>query len=94
MIIYRWNYSSKEYIKVLTIQTILNMKEMNYYKLYLEKFLLDNDLAKRYGKSFVEARSEQASESYELMRRNGCTVEQAQELAMSELMQETFLPEA
>ncbi len=62
------------------------MKEMNYYKLYLEKFLLDNDLAKRYGKAFVEARSEQASESYELKRRNGCTVEQAQEFAMSVLL--------
>ena len=35
--------------------------------LYLEKVLLDNDLAKRYGKAFVEARSEQASESYEQM---------------------------
>ena len=62
------------------------MKEMNYYKLYLEKVLLDNDLAKRYGKAFVEARSEQASESYELKRRNGYTVEQAQEVAMSVLL--------
>ena len=86
MIIYRWNYSGKEYIKVLTIQTILNMKEMNYYKLYLEKFLLDNDLAKRYGKAVVEVRSEQASESYEQMRRSGYTVEQAHELAMSILL--------
>ena len=94
MIIYRWNYSGKEYIKVLTIQTILNMKEMNYYKLYLEKFLLDNDLAKRYMDNSVEARAKQASECYEQMRLNGFTVEQAQELAMSELMQETFLPEA
>ena len=67
---------------------------MNYYKLYLEKFLLDNDLAKRYGKQSVEAHAELASECYEQMRRNGYTVEQAQELAMSELMRETFLPEA
>lgn len=70
------------------------MKEMNYYKLYLEKFLLDNDLAKRYMNHSVEARAKQASECYEKMRRNGYTVEQAQELAMSELMRETFLPEA
>jgi hypothetical protein len=70
------------------------MKEMNYYKLYLEKFLLDNDLAKRYVDHSVEARAKQASECYEKMRRNGYTVEQAQELAMSELMRETFLPEA
>jgi hypothetical protein len=51
------------------------MKEMNYYSLYLEKILLDNDLAMRYGNPFIEARSEQASESYEQIRRNGCTVE-------------------
>ena len=62
------------------------MKEMNYYSLYLEKILLDNDLAMRYGNPFIEARSEQASESYEQIRRNGCTVEQAQELAMSQLL--------
>lgn len=62
------------------------MKEMNYYMLYLEKVLLDNDLAKRYGKAFVEARSEQASESYEQMRRSGFTVEQAHEFAMSILL--------
>ena len=33
------------------------MKEMNYYSLYLEKILLDNDLAMRYENPFVEARS-------------------------------------
>lgn len=60
---------------------------MNYYKLYLEKILLDNDLAERYGRTFVEARSELASVSYEQMRRSGCTVEQAQEFAMSQLLQ-------
>ncbi len=54
--------------------------------LYLEKVLLDNDLAKRYGKAVVEARSEQASESYEQMRRSGFTVEQAHEFAMSILL--------
>ena len=70
------------------------MKEMNYYSLYLEKILLDNDLAKRYGIPFVEARSEQASECYELMRRNGCTVEQAQESAMSLLLQKCRLTSA
>ena len=62
------------------------MKEMNYYSLYLEKILLDNDLAMRYENPFVEARSEQASECYEQMRRSGCTVEQAQEFAMSTLV--------
>ena len=70
------------------------MKEMNYYMLYLEKVLLDNDLAKRYGKAFVEARSEQASESYEQMRRSGYTVEQAHEFAASNLLQGIRLPEA
>ena len=59
---------------------------MNYYSLYMEKILLDNDLAVRYGNPFIEARSELASESYEQMRRNGCTVEQAQEFAMSLLL--------
>lgn len=70
------------------------MKEMNYYSLYLEKILLDNDLAKRYGNPFVEARSEQASECYELMRRNGSTVEQAQESAMALLLQKCRLTSA
>ena len=70
------------------------MKEMNYYMLYLEKVLLDNDLAKRYGKAVVEARSEQASESYEQMRRSGFTVEQAHEFAASNLLQGIRLPEA
>ena len=60
------------------------MKEMNYYSLYLEKILLDNDLAMRYGNPFIEARSEQASESYEQIRRNGCTVEQAQVFLLRE----------
>ena len=62
------------------------MKEMNYYSLYLEKILLDNDLAMRYKNAFVEVRSEQAPECYEQMRRSGCTVEQAQEFAMSTLV--------
>jgi hypothetical protein len=62
------------------------MKEMNYYSLYLEKILLDNDLAMRYKNPFVEVRSEQASECYEQMKRSGCTVEQAQEFAMSTLL--------
>lgn len=72
--------------RITLIIIVSAMKEMNYYMLYLEKVLLDNDLAKRYGKAFVEARSELASESYEQMRRSGYTVEQAHEFAMSILL--------
>ena len=61
-------------------------KELDYYRLYLQKFLKEtgNDLMN--DEDFVSSRADLAAEEYENVRRDGASVALAQEAAMAVLM--------
>lgn len=61
-------------------------KELDYYMLYLQKFLKEtgNDLMD--DEEFLSSRAELAAEEYENVRRDGASVAVAQESAMAVLM--------
>lgn len=62
-------------------------KELSYYRLYLKKFLVDTDDPRKYVDDFIEARAELAEKEFEERRRDGLTVDQAQERAIAVLME-------
>ena len=61
-------------------------KELSYYRLYLKKFLTDTDDPRKDVDDFIDSRSELAEREYEERRREGLTVDQAQECAIAVLM--------
>jgi len=60
--------------------------ELSYYGLYLLSFLNENHPERLPDTDFIETRSALADDIYEQARREGHTVEQAQELAMTVLV--------
>ena len=62
-------------------------KELDYYRLYLLKFLQDtgNDLMN--DEEFISSRADLAAQELEDMRRDGASVAVAQESAMAVLME-------
>ena len=61
-------------------------KELDYYRLYLLKFLQDtgNDLMN--DEEFISSRADLAAQEFEDMRRGGASVVVAQESAMAVLL--------
>lgn len=61
--------------------------ELSYYGLYLLSYLKENYPGRLFDIGFIETRSALAADTYEQARREGHTVEGAQELAMATLLQ-------
>lgn len=61
-------------------------KELDYYRLYLLKFLRDTDDPHKDDEEFISSQAELAAEEYENVRRDGASVVIAQEAAMAVLM--------
>lgn len=63
-------------------------KELDYYALYLQKYLTDTGDKRKDDEGFISSRAELAAEEYEDMRRGGASVAVAQESAMVVLLNE------
>jgi len=61
-------------------------QELSYYGLYLLRYLMEQHSKKAKDLNFIYQRELQAAETFELARREGHSVEGAQELAMDALM--------
>lgn len=61
--------------------------QLSYYELYLTKYLRDFHPEKAFDTTFIKQRSDSAAITFEESRLQGHTVDQAQELAIKELMQ-------
>ena len=61
-------------------------KELSYYRLYLRKYLVDTDDPRKDVEDFINSRAELAEREWEERRRDGLTVNQAQECAIAVLM--------
>ncbi len=62
-------------------------RELSYYRLYLLRFLREQEDKRANDDEFIDARSDAAEKEYEERRRDGLTVNQAQELAMAVLLE-------
>lgn len=63
------------------------LKELDYYRLYLLKFLQDTGNDLRNDEDFISSRADLAAQELEDMRRDGASVAVAQESAMAVLME-------
>ena len=63
-------------------------KELSYYRLYLQRLLSEWGEENRVSEDFLDERADAAEEEYEKARREGLTVDQAQERAMAVLLDE------
>lgn len=63
-------------------------KEMSYYRLYLKKYLTETGDPRKNVEAFIDSRAELAEQEFEDARRDGLTVDQAQERAIAVLMDE------
>lgn len=61
-------------------------KDLNYYALYLKKYLRDEEDPRANDEAFISERAESAAAHFEECRLQGMSVDQAQESAMSLLM--------
>ena len=61
-------------------------RELDYYRLYLLKFLRDTDDPHKDDEEFISSQAELAAEEYENVRRDGASVALAQESAMAVLL--------
>lgn len=61
-------------------------KKFSYYGMYLRKYLKDIDSPFQDDEEFINERTEQAGTEYENARRDGLTVDQAQERAIAVLV--------
>ena len=61
--------------------------ELSYYRLYLLRFLKEQEDERSNDDEFIDARADAAEIEYEERRRDGLTVDQAQELAMAVLLE-------
>lgn len=62
-------------------------KDLNYYALYLKKYLRDEEDPRANDEAFISERAESAATHFEECRLQGMSVDQAQESAMSILME-------
>ena len=62
-------------------------KELDYYALYLQKYLTDTGDKRKDYEGFIRSRAELAAQEFEEARRDGLTVDQAQERAIEILME-------
>lgn len=62
-------------------------RELSYYRLYLLRYLREQEDERATDEEFIDARSDAAEKEYEERRRDGLTVDQAQELAMAVLLE-------
>ena len=62
-------------------------KELDYYALYLQKYLTDTGDKRKDDEGFIRSRAELAAQEFEEARRDGLTVDQAQERAIEILME-------
>jgi len=60
--------------------------EASYYGLYLLRYLKDTEDFRQHDHDFINCRADDAAGTYEAERREGATVNQAQEVAMKVLM--------
>ena len=60
-------------------------RELDYYELYLLDYLRQHKFSQQHDRYFICARADEAAETYEQERRNGHSMDQAQELAMTAL---------
>lgn len=60
--------------------------EFQYTRLYLKKYLVDNDDPRAHDAEFINDRADLAGQEYENNRLSGLEVFQAEELAMEVLM--------
>lgn len=63
-------------------------KELDYYALYLQKYLTDTGDKRKDDEGFISSRAELAAQEFEDMRRGGASVPVAQESAMAVLLNE------
>lgn len=75
------------------MRKIENKPELSYYGLYLLRYLLEQHSRKAKDLSFIYQRENEASETFEQARLDGCSVEGAHELAMSVLTKDLGLTE-
>ena len=61
--------------------------ELSYYRLYLLRFLKEQEDERANDDEFIDACSDAAEIEYEERRRDGLTVDQAQECAMAVLLE-------
>ena len=61
--------------------------ELSYYRLYLKKYLTETDAPWKNVEAFIDSRVELAEAEFEEARRDGLTVDQAQESAIEVLME-------
>lgn len=61
--------------------------ELSYYRLYLLRFLKEQEDERANDDEFIDTRADAAEIEYEERRRDGLTVDQAQELAMAVLLE-------
>ncbi|MBR1464645.1 MAG: DUF1896 family protein [Prevotella sp.] len=61
-------------------------KELDYYALYLRKYLTDTGDMRKDDEGFISSRADLAAQEFEDMRRDGASVAVAQESAMAVLM--------
>ena len=61
-------------------------KELDYYTLYLQKYLTDTGDKRKDDEDFICSRADLAAQEFEDMRRDGASVAVAQESAMAVLM--------
>ncbi|MBR4363647.1 MAG: DUF1896 family protein [Prevotella sp.] len=64
-------------------------RELSFFRLYLKKYLTDTENPLKDDDEFINARADEAEIEFEERRRDGLTVDQAQELAMATLMHDT-----
>lgn len=60
--------------------------EMSYYRLYLKKYLTETNDPRKDVEDFINSRADLAEMEWEECRRDGLTVNQAQECAITVLM--------
>lgn len=61
-------------------------KDLNYYALYLKKYLRDEEDPRANDEAFISERAESVAAHFEECRLQGMSVDQAQESAISLLM--------
>lgn len=62
------------------------IKDRSYFRDYLRGFLVDEDDPRKDDEAFIDGRADRAEGVMEHSRRNGATVNQAEEEAMAVLM--------
>ena len=67
--------------------------DLNYYALYLRRYLTEEEDPRANDTEFISQRSDAAAAEYETRRLEGMTVEQAQECAMSVLLADLYSAE-